>query len=256
VRIDDDVLEVLRRARITGGRLTLPHQLERKIYVRVDRVLKAMGATWNRKMQAHLFEEHAADVIDDALATGVVVDHRREFNLFETPAPLARQLVELAGVQAGMKVLEPSAGPGRIVRALLDAGARVWCVEIEERTARPLLDELATEFVYVGDFLEWSKDPEEGLFDRIVANPPFSRSQDVEHVEAMWRLLAPGGRLVSVMSPGWTFHRTHRADLFRAFAYGHGCQWEMLPERSFRESGTDVNCGVMVIDKPAGGENG
>ena len=44
-------------------------------------------------------------------------------DFFPTPAPLADRLVELAGIKPGAVVLEPSAGGGNIVAAVLEAGA-------------------------------------------------------------------------------------------------------------------------------------
>jgi len=56
VKIDDDVREVLLRCTMTATSVTLPPgQLERALYTRVDKVLKAAGGAWNRKAGAHMF---------------------------------------------------------------------------------------------------------------------------------------------------------------------------------------------------------
>lgn len=52
-----------------------------------------------------------------------------------TPPELAREMVRLAGVQPGDHVLEPSAGAGAIVEALLEAGATVEAHELDPRWA-------------------------------------------------------------------------------------------------------------------------
>ena len=44
-----------------------------------------------------------------------------------------------------------------------------------------------------------------GRFDRVVMNPPFCRGRDLDHVRHALRFVAPGGRLVAIMSAGVAF---------------------------------------------------
>jgi 16S rRNA (adenine1518-N6/adenine1519-N6)-dimethyltransferase len=55
---------------------------------------------------------------------------------------ITRKIARLAQLQAGDQVIEVGPGPGGLTRALLETGARVTAVEMDERF-RPLLDELA-----------------------------------------------------------------------------------------------------------------
>lgn len=250
MRLDPEVREVLETGvLVDGAALTITRQLDRKLYVRVDKALQLMGGQWNRGKRAHVFADPPAEVIADAVATGAVLDFRKEFQFFETPPAIARRLVELAEVEPRMRVLEPSAGRGRIVQALRDAGVEPLVVETEPGNQRHLRAIGAR--LIGGEFLvpESAYEP----FDRIVANPPFSRGQDVVHVTHMYRCLKPGGRLVSVMSPRWTFGKDKRSAAFRALVEANGGRWTLLPEGSFEESGTSVNAGILVMDKPAGG---
>lgn len=244
--LSDDVKEILEeRVIIEGDALKIVGKLERKLYERVNKALELLGGKWSRKAQAHLFEGGAGDVVADAVATGAVVDHKKEFQFFETPDDVAARLVAMADVRPGQAVLEPSAGRGRIVVALRRGGVEPVACELWDKN-REVLRALGVE-VLCDDF--FNLDPTRA-FDRIVANPPFSRQQDVAHVRRMWDHLRPGGRLVSVMSPAWSF-RTHNPSRdFRAFVELMGGRYVSLAPGSFSASGTEVNAGIMVLDKP------
>ncbi len=60
--------------------------------------------------------------------------------LFVTPSPECRRLVELADVRETDRILEPSAGTGAILRAIRDAVPRAKCdaVELHAGLARHL----------------------------------------------------------------------------------------------------------------------
>jgi site-specific DNA-cytosine methylase len=71
---------------------------------------------------------------------------------FETPFPLAALMVNVAGVQAGHRMLEPSAGTGNLVR-LLPEGVQVTAVERRTDNAEKLRRNAPQAEVVEGDFL-------------------------------------------------------------------------------------------------------
>lgn len=243
-KLSPEVKNVLERSTVTGKRLDLPPgQLDRKLYLRVADALALMGGAWNKRERAHLFEDDAEQVVADAIATGTVLDFRKEFQLFETPPAVARELAQLADLAPRQEVLEPSAGRGRLVEAI-----RLWEVEpmacelnADNRAALVALNVTLID----DDFLQLR----DRFFDRIVANPPFSRQQDILHVSHMFSLLRPGGRLVSVMSPAWTYRQDRKSSLFRSLVEEADGEWTPLPEGSFTASGTSVDTGVLVLDR-------
>jgi len=252
VVIDDDVRGVLERTVANskcydGGVLRIAEQLDRALYLKVNKVLELLGGKWNRKTKAHVFTENARRLLADALQAGQVLDKKKAFQLFETPKDLAYQMVDLADLRLGMRVLEPSAGRGRIAEAMahvLENRARVDVCEIQA----DLRAELCSRgFTIVGrDFLELTRP----IYDRIVANPPFTKGQDIAHVKHMWDLLKPGGRLVSLTAPSWTFRREKKYLAFQDFFMVFGGRRVDIPEGTFRESGTDIKTVLIVLDKP------
>lgn len=248
VSIADDVRGVLQASDITGLALTLPTgQLDRALYTRVDKVLRAAGGKWNRAQKAHVFATDPREVLGLALETGAIEDVKKARQQFFTPHGLAQQLCAQADVQPGHLVLEPSAGAGAIARvARFSRGAAVECIEIDPVLARQLI---ADGFhVTQADFLTLQIAP---VYDRVVMNPPFTGGQDIAHVTKAFSLLKPGGRLVSVMAAGITFSAQARARDFRTLVNAHGGGFEDVADDAFRESGTGVRTVIVTITKAA-----
>lgn len=174
-------------------------------------------------------------------------------DFFPTPPALASEVVDKADIEPGMKVLEPSAGNGRIADAIKAAGVTPDVAEVSGNL-RAILEKKG--YPLEGrDFMEFNPGP---VYDRIVMNPPFSNRMDVEHVRHAYDLLKPGGRIVAIMSEGPFFGRDKKASEFRDWLDTVGTS-EQLPEGSFQsdKSGlptTGVNARVVVIDKPQAGE--
>jgi 16S rRNA G1207 methylase RsmC len=142
------------------------------------------------------------------------------------------------------RVLEPSAGLGRLYRAvrsrsadcpitLVDASPEC-CGELYRATEGDGAARLVA-----GDFLAMDA-ARLGEFDAVVMNPPFTMGTDVKHVRHALTFLAPRGRLVAVCANG----PKQRAAL-RPIA----AQWIDLPAGSFKSEGTNVNAAIVVIDK-------
>ena len=138
MRVSTEVMRVLSGLLVDGCEARISEQLDRGQYIAVNKVLEACGGKWNRKAKAHIFPCDAATVLDAVIIAGEVTT-APDIGFFPTPAPLAAQIVEMAGVNSGEFVLEPSAGTGRIVDALLAAGARVTAVERDEKMRGELL---------------------------------------------------------------------------------------------------------------------
>ena len=169
-------------------------------------------------------------------------------DFFPTPAHIADEMVEAAGIEDGMSVLEPSAGMGHIAERIRAAGVDPDVVEASG-SRRELLE--AKGFNVVGqDFMD--HESADG-YDRIVMNPPFSNRRDAEHVRHAYTLLRPGGRLVAIMGEGVFFGKDAKAQAFRDWLEEVGGTSEKLPEGTFNDPTLPVNTGVnarmVVIEK-------
>jgi predicted RNA methylase len=232
---------VLRAATIDGNVLALPPgQLDRKLYVEVNKVLVALGGKWDRRVGGHVFNGSPAEALAAALDMGAVVS--RNYGHFPTPAGLARAIVEEAGVEASHRVLEPSAGTGAIADVAAATGADLCLVEIQEPNCK-LLREKGYDPI-CADFM----DTQPGVFDRVVMNPPFERRQDIAHVTRAFSLLAPGGRLVAIMSAGSITDSTHAGLAFADLLQASGSHHPNDPD-AFRESGTLVRTVTVVLSR-------
>jgi 16S rRNA G1207 methylase RsmC len=80
-----------------------------------------------------------------------------------------------------------------------------------------------------------------GHFDRIVMNPPFVNSQDIQHIEHAIAFLKPGGKIVAICANG-----PRQSERLGALAEKMGGSFETLPEGSFLTSGTNVRVALFM----------
>lgn len=241
VKLDDDVRVVLERSTITESSLTLPDQLDRDLYERVNKVLSAAGGKWNRPAKAHLFPRDPRAALGLALATGGIANEAKALQQYFTPPWLATVACDEAGIDGGMTVLEPSAGAGALALEAFRRGAKVHCIELDLKLATDLrVAGYCT--VQQADFLGLQV---RETWDRVVMNPPFAEGRDVAHVLHAVRFVKPGGRLVAIMPAGILSGARRDQVRVRDLAAG---QIRLLPEKSFTDAGTDVRTVLVTID--------
>jgi hypothetical protein len=220
-------------------------QLDRDTYQAVNKALEVMGGKWNRKAGAHLFPVDPRSQVEGLLNDGALTVARDGY--FPTPLPIGRRMAELANLYPGAIVLEPSAGTGELIAAILEVEptCQVSAIEKNEQRAQSLANGVKTYRVIGRDFLE-----HRGEWPRIIQNPPFEEGQDIEHVRHAYDCLTPGGRLVSAMGESAFFREDRKATEFRAWLDGIGGYDVDLPAGAFNESGTGVKARLVVIDRP------
>ena len=255
MKIKTEVLAVLSALTYDGRNVRIEQKLDRPLYTAVDKVLQAAGGKWTRGAKAHVFGSEAQPILDAIIVAGEVTTHK-DIGFFPTPVPLAKKLVEMAQVKPGQRVLEPSAGSGRIVTALLEAGANVSAVERDEKMRAALAEWAGREprlrVSVCNDFMGILFE-KFGTFDAVVMNPAFLKSgigDHLDHVHQAYDLLKVGGTLVSVLPSGVRFREDSRHKQFRAWVEREREGLIMdLPEGSFTESGTGVNTVVIRVTK-------
>jgi SAM-dependent methyltransferase len=206
-------------------------------------------ATFNRLHSLRMENDAAGYALDDARPrfdrlrarheNGAAPVAVSEFQLFQTPPAVAARLVALLGLRPGARVLEPSAGLGRLLDALQACQPReVVAVEMAAACAGQLYrQDRPGVVIRQRDFL--AVDPAElGAFDAVVMNPPFHLRADIRHILHARRFLKPGGMLAAVCMAG-----ASREAALRPLA----CHWEPLPAGTFRAEGTPVGAVLLAI---------
>jgi hypothetical protein len=175
------------------------------------------------------------DAMRASLKAGVAVVSAPQ--LFPTPAALARRMAALADIPPGARVLEPSAGTGNLLAAILEEYGPTDLVAVETHHAlAKSLRSYGFADVRCADFLTCNGDL--GTFDRIVMNPPFTNGADVRHILHARHMLRPGGRLVALCANG-----PRQRDALLPLADS----WEDLPDGSFSEAGTNVRVALLTL---------
>lgn len=184
--------------------------------------------------------------------------------LFCSSKELARSIVRLVSPSgcSGLRILEPSAGTGVILDAIIDSATGADCcrtvaVEINAQLAGELLRRRDLRLdandsncrIICADFLACTPD-ELGLFDAIAMNPPFSENQATHHVEHALSFLKPGGRLGAVMPSGIRFREDRATRTLRRRLEDLGATFEDLPEGTFSAAGTQVNTVLVSLTQP------
>lgn len=220
-------------------------QLERKLYVEVNRALEAAGGKWSRKDKGHVFDHDPREQLGVIVDTGEVVRHQVVLQQYWTPPNLAKLLVRAAGVRNGHLVLEPSAGHGALVEAVKSAAprAKVHAIDTDPACGEVLMEQKLADVVHVTDFLTVS--PYE--VDRVVMNPPFTRGQDIEHVTHALKFLKPGGVLVAIVSPMALAGSTRKHEEFREALRRYRKNTWPVPAGVFKGSGTGVMTSMIRL---------
>jgi hypothetical protein len=96
---------------------------------------------------------------------------------------------------------------------------------------------IAEDFLTLGDTIQ---------YDCIVANPPFSKNQDIDHVYKMAILARK--KVISIMSTHWQHAQGKKETLFREFLTMMDAEIIPIEAGEFKESGTNVPTCLVVFD--------
>lgn len=260
ISISPEVKAVLERSSVWGNVVRLPDgNLERPLYAAVDKVLKALGGKWERRAGGHVFAAGIGAELTEALARGVAIDRKKTIELFETPEEIAAMMATRVAQHfeehniSYPRILEPEAGRGRLIAAMW----RSWqepvdamiAIDIDAANCEFLREQGDCSLIICTDFLT-ADAAQYGDVDAVLMNPPFGRNADIAHVtRAFEHWLAPGGILVAVMSPHWTFAQDAASRAFRSLMDSVGGEYQRLPSGSFKAEGTGVETVVVTMRK-------
>lgn len=246
--LTSEAIETLKYSTVEGMVVKLPEgQLDRNIYIEVKNKLELIGGKWKGgKVMGFVFNEDPSELLVQ-IASGENRNLKKEFQFFGTPDSLADRLVKYAEIKPNDRVCEPSAGQGAIVKAIQRATVPNRIVEGFE-----LMPLNQTFLKKIGGFRLLGSDflTDCGIhFEKIIANPPFSKNQDIDHIRKMHDSLNSGGRLVSVSSVHWQNATNKKETEFRAWLQEVNAKVIPVEAGAFKESGTTIPTAIVVIDK-------
>lgn len=242
------VEEILMHCTLENNIMKLPQvQFNKKSYAEAKKWIEEAGGSWQGgKVQGFTFPFNAERVFN-ILHEGKRCNLQQEFQFFATPPEVADWLVMLAGgVHEDEKVLEPSAGTGAIIDAIHRSckDLVVDCFELMPEN-KELLSKKSNINILGDDFTTYDL----GLYDKILANPPFSKNQDIRHVRRMYEHLNNGGTVAAIMSCHWKIASEKECADFREWLKDVHAKVCDIEEGSFKQSGTGIETTAVIIQK-------
>ncbi len=252
MKISNEVLDVLGKCMVEGKVVMLSAEhLDRKLYLEVNKCLQGIGGNWNKMARGHMFDYDPTELLENLILTGETVNLKKEMQFYETPEKIAGYIVSLAELKTDDYVLEPSAGKGAIAEEILSSNVNIELLTMVEMN-NLLYEGLRTKFmdcdVQEGDFLLFAKHSLV-IYDKVIMNPPFTKQQDIDHVLVAFKILKPGGILVSIMSEGTFFRTNKKASEFRDFLTENNADITAMDPGAFKQSGTMVRTRIVKIKK-------
>lgn len=154
-----------------------------------------------------------------------------------------------AEVKKSDKILEPSAGQGAIVNAIIKhlPNNIIDCCELMDINRNVLSNNKNVNLI-CEDFLKIPKEFK-NYYDCIIANSPFNKNQDIEHIMKMYECLKQGGRLVTIASKHWKTSSRKKENLFKNWVDDLGGSVKNIESGAFKESGTNIATCMIIINK-------
>jgi len=221
--MNEAVINSISKMIVSGNRMDLPKDEHFGNYAQVKKTLVAAGGKY--KKNGFDFTVPAQDIYD-RLVGGEEVNDKKKFQFFATPPELVKELVSLAGVHDGQTVLEPSAGHGAIADEVIRKDATCIVVELMEDKTELL-----------------------GFFDHVIANPPFTKNQDIDHIKHMYKFLKPGGSLTTIASQSWLHGSQRKQTQFKGWVESLDSYVGVIDKGAFKSSGTQVGVTIIKIVK-------
>jgi len=247
------VTEVLQNCTIEGNIVKLPGvTLDRKLYLDTAKKLELIGGKWKGgKVFGFVFSSDPTELLEK-IKSGTTVNLQKEFQYFPTPRPLAERMVEMAELDKNdYMILEPSAGQGSMLNVIAEKAKRpVYCFELMD-VNRTVLNSNEKALLLGDDFLTEINPQHDlyGKFDRIIANPPFAKNQDISHIYKMYLTAKKGAVIVTMASKHWQISNNKKESYFRQWLEMKGAEVFNVSAGTFKESGTNIETVIIKIRK-------
>ena len=250
MKIAPHILTVLQSATFNEpSTVILNGELDRKTYTDTNKLLESIGLKWNRKLKAHVSSEDVSEKWYNMIDTGEWVDIQKEYQYFPTPKEIVQQMIDMIDWGGRPYALEPSFGSGNILFEIPhEKCAKVYGCELntdmfkETKSKSIGIENMELSNI---DFLEV-----DGVFNIILANPPFTKLQSIKHFNHMVELLNQNGQLVCIL-PSGDYDKGSSIKLRQEFTkfVDDNCEVIHLDSGDFKESGTMVKTIIVKYVK-------
>lgn len=245
----DKTKEILTNSTVINNSIKLPAlQLDRKEYEDVKKTIEKMGGKWKGgSVCAFVFTINPSELLQEVLG-GEKVNRKKEFQFFATPKKLVEKMVYLADINKKDILLEPSGGQGAIIEVINEKFPEIKVNYFELMPEnRIILESKNLNCKFLGeDFLSIDTTMK---FDKIIANPPFTKNQDIEHLMKMYECLNENGVIVCITSCSWYIGNTKKQNEFKQWLKNVNAETEEIEEGTFKESKTNVKTILIKIKK-------
>lgn len=190
-------------------------QLAQKDYAQVKSILNRLGGDWNTSKQVFEFRKCPEALIDRVLSVGS--RQLNKFHFYPTPEAIFEYITQYTALsffgasQKSVRVLEPSAGEGSLIRQLLAFGeeeGRNFVVDgYDIDPLNVIFCQEAGLNVTQADFLTISPSAE---YDLVLMNPPFNGDEFIKHIRHAQQFLKPEGMLISVVPTQWILSHANK----------------------------------------------
>ena len=251
-KVDDGskwcVEDILKHCTLENNILKLPRiKFNKNSYAEAKKWIEEAGGSWRGgKVQGFVFPFNAERVFS-ILHDGKRCNLQQDFQFFETPPNVADWLVMMSGgISDEDSVLEPSAGRGGLIKSIHRSNPSVIvdCYELMPEN-KEFLQKMENVRILGDDFTKG----EHSTYSKIIANPPFSHNQDIDHVRMMYEFLKEGGTLAAITSKHWEFSNEKKCEDFRAWISSVNGEVFNIPQGEFDCSGTPIETRAIIIRK-------
>lgn len=243
-----NVEDILKHSTLENNILKFPSiKFDKDSYAEAKKWVEEAGGSWSGgKVQGFVFPFNAERVFS-ILHDGKRCNLQQDFQFFETPPDVADWLVMLAGgISDDDILLEPSAGRGGLIKSIHRSNPSVIvdCYELMPEN-REFLQKMENVRILGDDFTKG----EHSLYSKIIANPPFSKNQDINHVRMMYEHLKKGGTLAAITSKHWELSEEKKCVDFREWISSVNGEVFDIPQGAFKSSGTSIETRAIIIRK-------
>lgn len=169
------------------------------------------------------------------------------------PEELFDDLIELAGLERGARLLEIGCATGKATRPLLERGFSVVCVELGAQLAeraRRNLSAFPVE-IHVASFEAW--EPEHEAFDLLYAATSWHWLDPAIRYRKAHRLLRPGGHLafwsaLHAFPVGFDPFFTEIQEVYDAIGESYGEEWPPPPPEQLPDESREIEASRLFDD--------